>query len=343
MNNFKRELRHQYIERASGKVRTERLYSDAVVRALYSEVRENAPALYRMVTGSAGSALLGFLNYDMPLGSRLTGNLGFLRQNGIDPAECIERPETLDTARKFFERQIRYWDCRPMAEDQGIVVSPADARMLIGSFDETGSLLLKGKFFDFEELIGGEKTAWLGAFAGGDFAIFRLTPDKYHYNHAPVSGTVSDFYEIRGRYHACNPSAVIAEVTPFSKNTRTVTVIDTDVEGGSKVGLVAMIEVTALMIGEVEQRYSRSRYDSPQPINVGMFIERGCPKSLYRPGSSTDLLIFQRGRVRFDPDLIENQTRRDVESRFSLGFGRPLVETEVAVRMGIATASEVIK
>jgi hypothetical protein len=32
---------------------------------------------------------------------------------------------------------------------------------------------------------------WLPAFDRGDFAIFRLTPDKYHYNHVPVSGEVA--------------------------------------------------------------------------------------------------------------------------------------------------------
>jgi Phosphatidylserine decarboxylase len=128
-------------------------------------------------------------------------------------------------------------------------------------------------------------------------------------------------------------------VTPYSKNTRTVTVIDTDVEGGSQAGLVAMIEVTALMIGQVLQCYSRERYESPRPVTVGMFVERGCPKSLYRPGSSTDALLFQRGRVAFDEDLIDNLRRRDARSRFSQGFGRPLVETEVTARSRIAVAN----
>jgi phosphatidylserine decarboxylase len=116
-------------------------------------------------------------------------------------------------------------------------------------------------------------------------------------------------------------------------------VIDTDIVGGSQVGLVAMIEVTALMIGEVLQCYSRERYESPQPITAGMFLERGCPKSLYRPGSSTDVLLFQRGRVIFDEDLINNLRRHDAQSRFSQGFGSPLVETEVAARSRVALAN----
>ena len=65
-----------------------------------------------------------------------------------------------------------------------------------------------------------------------------------------------------------------------------------------------MIEVTALMIGEVVQCYSRERYENPQPILSGMLIERGCPKSRDRPCGSAEVLIFQGGRISFDEDLI---------------------------------------
>jgi phosphatidylserine decarboxylase len=325
---------HQFVERRTGRVLTERLYGDSLVRLLYSEVRENAPALYRLALSSRVSTVLGFLNYDLPFGGALTGGGRFLRGAGVELDECTA--ENLNTMRKIFERKIRYWECRPMPEEASAVVSPADARALVGSFNETSALFIKGKFFDFEELLGNDKRQWLSAFAGGDFAIFRLTPDKYHYNHTPVAGVVKDFYEVSGRYHACNPSAVITIVTPYSKNTRSVTVIDTDVPGGTNIGLVAMIEVTALMIGEVAQCYSRERYEDPQPVRPGMLLERGCPKSRYRPGSSTDVLIFQRDRISFDEDLIVNRNRSDVQSRFSIGFGEPLVETEVAVRSRIA-------
>jgi phosphatidylserine decarboxylase len=331
---------HQYIERRTGEVKTEQLFSDSLVQWLYSSVRENAPALFRLVLNARASSVLGFLNYDLPLGSSFSGAMRFLRESGVNVEEFVESPASLNTMRKLFERQIRYWDCRPLPPEENAVVSPADARALVGSFHEASSLLLKGKFFDLEELLGHGKHDWLAAFADGAYAIFRLTPDKYHYNHTPVAGLVKDFYEVRGQYHACNPSAVVAEITPFSKNTRTITVIDTDVENGTGVGLVAMIEVTALMIGEVRQAYSRLRYDEPQAIAPGMFVERGCPKSLYRPGSSTDVLLFQPGRIVFDADLVGNLSRRDAQSRFSIGFERALVETDVAVRSRIAVSTE---
>lgn len=326
---------HQYIERATGEVRDERLYSDRLIRFIYSTVRERAPFFFRALTGSAWTNLLGLINYDVRLGARLTGNMKFIEQLGVDLNECVDPPDALDTARKIFERQIRYWDCRPMAEDDATIVSPADSRVLLGSFRDTGALFIKEKFFAFDELLG-DRGGWCNPLRGGDYAVFRLTPDKYHYNHTPVAGMVRDLYEVDGTYHSCNPGAVVQLITPYSKNKRVVTIIDTDVPGGTQCGLVAMIEVVAMMIGRIKQCYSEHRYDAPTDITPGMFLRKGAPKSLYQPGSSTDVLLFEPGRITFAHDLIKNMNA-PIQSRFTQGFVQPLVETDVALRSFIAT------
>src|SRR5262249_36951459 len=212
------------------------------------------------------------LHYDRPLGPAAIGRMA--ASLGIDLGECVEPPERLDTARKLFERQIRYWDARPMARDPHTVVAPADARVLPGSLAVTSAVFVKGKFFDLAELLGASRAAWLRAFRDADLAIFRLTPDKYHWSHVPVAGVVRDVYELAGDYHSCNPGPVVALATPYSKNRRVVTVIDTDVAGGTRVGHVAMIEVVALTVGQIVQRYSESRYEDPRSIEPGMFLEK---------------------------------------------------------------------
>ena len=319
---------HQYIERDSGKVVTEQLIGDRMVRLLYHDVRESSTKLFRMLTSSWSSHILSMVNFDLPVLSEKA----YLESCGIDLSECLDTSVHLDTPRKIFERKIRYWECRPMPADVDAVVSPADARVLVGSFRETSLVCLKDKFFSFEELLGSTNSNWRDAFTDGDFAVFRLTPDKYHYNHVPVSGQVVDFYTIDGTYHSCNPTAVVAVATPYSKNKRVVTIIDTDVPGGTGVGLVAMIEVVALMIGDVYQAYSREAYNGPQDIHKGLFLLKGQPKSLYRPGSSTDILVFQEGRIDFAADILENMGKVNVSSRFTKGFGKPLVETDIKVR-----------
>lgn len=330
-----RFLRHQYIERNSGEVKDELLYHDRIINNIYSAKREESSVLYRMVTSRYLTDMLAFINYDMPMGKRISGGSRFLKKTGIDITEFLDPLESLNTSRKFFERKIKYRECRPLPEKPGVIVSPADSRMLIGSFDDTSFIFLKEKFFGLEELLG-HRPEWHSRFRNGKYAVFRLTPEKYHFNHVPVSGMVADYYEIEGSFNSCNPGAVAAIDRAYSKNRRTVTIIDTDVEGGTGAGMVAMLEVAALMIGDIKQCYSEDGYKDPVEIKKGMFLKAGSVKSLFRPGSSVDILLFEKGRIIFSDDLVENSQRRDVQSRFTEHFEKALIETDVKVRSEIA-------
>jgi phosphatidylserine decarboxylase len=330
---------HQYIDRATGNVVREQLLANSVVAALYSPTLEKAPLVTRIASSRYISRVLGYLNYDNMVSARATGMMKYLRQSGIALSELVGNLSEYDTARKIFERQIRYWNCRPMPADPRAVVCPADSRALVGSMQKSSGLYLKQKFFSFPELLG-EGSPWQSSLADGDYAVFRLTPEKYHYTHSPVTGHVLEIYSIGGRYHPCNPNSAVQLITPVSKNRRVITIIDTDCFGGSCIGRVAMIEVVALMIGQIEQRYSEQRYESPRPLDKGMLLKAGAPKALFRPGSSTVVLLFQRGRIRFAADLISNQHRGGVESRYSLALGEPVTETDVAVRSFLALPAE---
>jgi phosphatidylserine decarboxylase len=324
---------HQYVERMSGRICDEQLYWDSAIRFLYSSVRESAPRLFAAMTSPRMSSFLAFLNYESFVGRKVAGGRRFIGQYGIDFTECVDGSSPTTLA-QIFERKIRYWETRPMSKEPKHIVSPADARMVWGSLHEASPLFIKGKFFEVAELLGGVGD-WR-RFIDGDWAVFRLTPEKYHYSHCPVAGVVREFASLDGSCHACNPAAVVEVVTPYSKNRRDVTIIDTDVPGGSGVGLVAMVEVAALMIGDIVQCSSIEKYRAPIGMAPGLFLYRGSPKSRYRPGGSTDVLLFERGRIRMSEDLVRAQQRPDVHSRLSVGFGAPLVETEVRVRSTIA-------
>jgi phosphatidylserine decarboxylase len=329
---------HHYVERRSRNICQEHFHGHRVIPFIYSKVRENSPLLFRLLTSRRISSLMSFINFNEFVNERLSDPHHFMNVTGVDARECVDLPVNLNTPKKLFERKIRYWDCRLMPNDPAAIVAPSDSRMLLGSFDESSSLFLKGKFFDYDELLGRNKEQWLQAFKKGDYAVFRLTPEKYHYNHTPVAGVVRDYYEIAGQYHACHPEAVVSMITPYSKNKRVVTIIDTDVEGGTGTGLVAMVEVVAMMIGDIVQCYSERQYDYPVPVHSGLFMKKGCPKSLFRPGSSTVVLMFQEGRARFADDIVGNMSRPEAASIFTRGFDQPLVETEVTLRSLIATA-----
>jgi phosphatidylserine decarboxylase len=309
------------------------------VQWLYSTAREQFPYLFKLATSPFASRLLAYLNYDAPLPATWSSASRLLKALDINAGECVRRFDGNVRLRDIFERQIRYWQCRPLPPEEDRVVSPCDARILIGSFTDQSLLPVKEKFFDLQELICLNKVGWQERFADADWVILRLTPEKYHYNHFPVGGKVVDVYTLDGCFHSCNPGAVVEVIAPYSKNRRSVTIIDTDVAGGTGVGLVAMIEVVALMIGEIVQCYAEHQYAPAGAITKGCCVKRGAVKSLFRPGSSTVITLFEAGRVAFDPDLVRNTYRQDATSRFSNHFGRPLVETEVQVRSSIARAA----
>lgn len=327
---------HQYIQREDGEVKTERLLGDRFIRFLYAPAREDASRFFKALTSPRLSAFLAFWNFDLACNARLHGLARYLRKLRIDLTDTVDPPATLNTFRKVFERKIRYWDRRPMDPDPGSIAAPADAKILLGSLKESSLLYLKGKFFDLEELLGRENRKWEKEFRDADFAVFRLTPEKYHYNHLPVAARVEDIYALSGCYHPCNPATVVSVAAPYSKNKRVVTILNTDVEGGSRAGRVAMVEIAALMIGDIVQCYSERRYEFPREVKPGLFLKKGQPKSLFRPGSSTVVLLFEKGRVQFLPDLVANQQNRGVQSRFTRRWGIPLAETDVRVRSTIA-------
>lgn len=331
---------HQFIQRGTARVVTETLTADRVIRTVYSGIRENAGFAFKLLVSKQMSRLLGALSYDFPLKRPVRDPRKLFASHGIDLGEAVEPLQTFTSYRKVFERKIRFWELRPMDEARETAVSPADSRVVLGSFSDHRAVFIKNKFFGFPELLGRDKTQWCEIFQEGDFCIFRLTPEKYHYNHTPVAGRIEEIYEIDGDCHSCNPGAVVREVTPHSKNRRVVTILDTDVAGGTGLGRVAMVEVVAMMIGDIVQCYSKNRYEDPVVPAPGMFLEKGCPKSLFRPGSSTTILIFEKNRIKFSSDLLENLSRRDVSSRFSNWLGHPLVETDLLVRSPIGQAAQ---
>ena len=325
---------HQYICRQTNEIITEQLIGDRSIDFLYNTLREHSPTMFKALTSRRMSSLLGYLHFDLLSKNRRQTGMQLLKKMEVDWQECVEPPQHFTTLRKVFERQIRYWETRPMDGAPSAVVSPADAKILIGSLKQTPNLFIKEKLFSVPELLG-QNSRWRRQFQDGHFAVFRLTPDKYHYNHFPVSGRIADIYEVDGLYHSCNPSAIVSTASLHAKNKRIVTIIDTDVDGGPHIGMVAMIEVVALMIGDIIQCYSPNHYHNPSPLTKGMLVDKGAPKSLYRPGSSTDILLFENSAFSFSADLQANVRRCDVKSRFSSSIDLPLVETEVQVRSTI--------
>src|SRR5262245_56279892 len=142
-------IQHQYVERDTGRLCTEMLCSDRFIQFLYSEpVREQAAWLFQLLTSyRLSSQLLALLSFDLPFGAKRFGIVRFLQSRGINFRECVDPDITTKTARAIFERQIRYWECRPMPQTSGTVIAPADARLVLGSLRQQSLFFIKEKFF----------------------------------------------------------------------------------------------------------------------------------------------------------------------------------------------------
>lgn len=101
-------INHQYIDRKTGKVKTERLFKDSIINFFYSTVRENADFCFNLIVSGRSTSLLSYLNFDFAFRSNREKAQKFINELNINLEECILSPEKFMTARQVFERQIQY-------------------------------------------------------------------------------------------------------------------------------------------------------------------------------------------------------------------------------------------
>jgi len=188
-----------YIDRRSGTVQSERLFRDNLVNFIYSGVRENAGFCFNLITSGRASALLSYLNFDFTFNQNGRKVERFIHELNINMSECLLPPESFKTAKEVFQRQIRYWECRPMLSlpsDSTIVVSPSDSKVLVGALSPDKPLFIKEKFFQYRELLEKEKLD----------AMLIALPDQWHgiiysevankkinvYGEKPICRTIKD-------------------------------------------------------------------------------------------------------------------------------------------------------
>jgi phosphatidylserine decarboxylase len=340
---------HQYIERYRNKPADEILLADQVIAFLYSRRREEPGFLLNALGSGIVTDALAHWQFDRHLAYPKHTIAQTAHRLMIGESETVSGFAHMKTLRELFERQIRYWDVRPLPDSPSTIVSPADGKLLPFAAFDRDALPIKSKFVRIDELLGGVNPwqhahdsasrrrsyceATIAPLAG---VVVRLTPDVYHYTHAPVSGRVLRYQTIEGRFHSCNPTALTRFPGSYAFNRRAITVYDTDVADGSNVGIVVQVDVAAMMIGQIESRYTPYRYVDMRPLSVGDFVQRGAPVSLFRPGSSTSIVIWDGHRAAVSRELLANAQRCDLRSRFSDWLGQPWVETRVAVRQSIS-------
>ncbi len=144
-------------------------------------------------------------------------------------------------------------------------------------------------------------------FVSGSMLIARLCPTDYHRFHFPCDGVPSKAKLINGSYFSVSPIALRKKLSILNENKRVITEMET-----KQFGNVLCIEIGATFVGSVHQTHVPEK-----PVN------KGDEKGYFEFGGSCIVLLFEKGKVVFDPDLVIN-TEKEVETlaRFGESLGK---------------------
>lgn len=226
----------------------------------------------------------------------------FIRDYGIDASEFAS--SEFSSFNDFFIRKLKP-ETRPFAGDEKQAVLPADGRYLV--YQKFDRFFVKGQEFDLQEFL--QDAVLARRFSEGAMVIARLCPVDYHRFHFPCSGFAAKPKPIRGALYSVSPLAIRRNVQILSENKRVITEIDTDA-----FGTMLYVEIGATFVGSIHQTFQGNTR-----------VQKGAEKGYFEFGGSCLVLLFEKGRIQFDEDLIRN-TQANLETRAYLGqsLGRAL-------------------
>ncbi|MDC1162133.1 phosphatidylserine decarboxylase [Tenacibaculum sp.] len=221
----------------------------------------------------------------------------FIDKYKMDLSEYILPEKGFKTFNDFFYRKIKQ-SSRPI--ESGIV-SPADGKILaFNSIKDSNTFFIKGSEFTAESFLVDKKVS--EKYKDGAMCIVRLAPLDYHRFHFPAEGTISDSKKINGYYFSVSPIAMQKNLDFFCQNIREYSELQTN-----GFGSILISEVGATMVGSIIQTY-----------NASSIIKKGDEKGYFAFGGSTLVLFFEKGKMKFNTDLIEN-TKRGFETTIKMG------------------------
>lgn len=224
----------------------------------------------------------------------------FIDELSIDMTEVKKSLNDFNNFNEFFYRELKD-GARKIDYDSKKLVSPADGKILVfENINELTKFYVKGQSFNLKKFLNDEDLA--KKYDGGTFVIIRLAPVDYHRLHFPCDGTISKTTLINGYYFSVSPHAIRNNFNIFLENKREISILKNDLFGD-----VALIEVAATMVGGIKQTY---RTDT--------FVKKGEEKSYFYFGGSSIVLLFEKDKIKFDDDLIEN-TRNNIETKIYMG------------------------
>jgi phosphatidylserine decarboxylase len=235
---------------------------------------------------------------------------GFARRFGVDMHEAAE-PDfgAYKCFNAFFTRRLKD-DARPITAGTGALACPVDGAVSqIGAIEAGRIFQAKGRSFTALELLGGDRES-AALFEDGSFATLYLSPKDYHRIHMPVAGALKKMLHVPGRLFSVNPPTTRAMPKLFARNERVACLFDTDA------GPMALVMVGAMNVASIETVWCgeitpphrhKVRCWNYQPGEVK--LDKGAEAGHFNMGS-TVILLFAKGRIRWEPDYQPSTTVR---------------------------------
>ncbi len=224
----------------------------------------------------------------------------FVQKMNVNLDESVCGLEDFKSFNDFFTREIDL-SRRSINKNPHVCIAPVDGKILAYPFVEPDiTFRIKQSIFNLLKFLC--EDALVEKFAGGSMIISRLCLTDYHHFHFPDSGIPSKAIFIGGKYYAGGPYG-FRRLTPFyTENYRMLTLFNSD-----HFGQIAFVEIGAFTVGSIQQRY--------QP---GIYVAKGTRKGFFELGGSTIVLLFQKGAIELDKDLLIN-TRNEIETNVRMG------------------------
>jgi len=289
-----------YIDRQNGTLKREEVYGGTALSLLYGK------SWWSRLIGSWLKVLI-----KLPLFSKAYGWLQsrsftrykiapFIQRFAVDPTEFLEPPSSFHSFNDFFIRKLKK-EARPIDERRHVAIIPADGRYLFyEKIDEAQGFFVKGQKFCLKELLQNE--AFANEYKSGSLVIGRLAPPDYHRFHFPCDVFVEKSHLVNGPLSSVNPMALKRNIAILTENKRVITRLKS-----REFGDFLYVEVGATFVGSI--------IETCQPHS---FQPKGGEKGYFAFGGSALLLLFQKGSIAFEEDLLVN-SRGLIETKCLMG------------------------
>lgn len=282
----KRNSKEIFVEAVPGAENLNRLYSNSLGKMF----------LHLFIKRKIVSKIFGWI-MDLPFSARFINS--FIEDYRISMTRFEKAIDEFTSFNDFFTRKLTTQN-REIEDNIGEIISPSDGKILAYQItNPSDDFSIKNNNFTIRELIKNKKLSDL--FTGGAAAVIRLAPTDYHRFHFPVNGEIGENHQINGELYSVSPLALQHNKKIFEMNKREFSIIES-----ADFGKVLFCEIGATFVGSIKQTYKPGK------------IKKGDEKGYFKFGGSTIVLLFQRNKIEFDKDIIDN-TKLGYETEIKFG------------------------